>query len=87
MVNLRVMMLVAAAFLLAGCTQPPSIVLFGAGFPDWLFCMIAGVMGTAGFHLLIGKLELRERFSPLVLSYCCMVALLSMLCWLFVFSH
>ncbi len=87
MVNPGLVIVATTAILLSGCVQPPSIVVFGAGFPDWLFCIIGGLLGTTFVHLLLSKLELRQRFSPLALSYCCMVALFSMLIWLFVFSH
>ncbi len=85
----RSRLLIAAPLflLLGGCAQPPSIVVFGAAFPDWLFCILAGVLGTTAFHLLLGRLKLQQHFSPLALSYSAMMALLSMLCWLIVFSR
>jgi len=65
----------------------PSLVLFGASFPDWLFCIVAGVMGTATIHSLMGKYGVRERLAPLALSYPALAALLAMLLWLAVFHQ
>lgn len=38
--------LLVSAILLTGCSLPPAIPVIGAYYPDWLFCIIAGVILT-----------------------------------------
>ena len=33
-----------ACILLAGCSQTPTIAMFGAYFPGWLFCIAGGIV-------------------------------------------
>jgi len=40
-----------AAVVLEGCAIAPSIGLLGAYFPDWLFCIIAGVVLAVALFL------------------------------------
>ncbi len=77
--------LIPVVLLLSGCSTSPSLVLFGAAFPDWLFCMVGGVVATTAIHVILGKHSLRERIAPLALSYPALTGLLAMLLWLVVF--
>lgn len=77
--------LILVVLLLSGCSTSPSLVLFGAAFPDWLFCMVGGVVAITAIHVTLGKYSLRERIAPLALSYPALTGLLAMLLWLVVF--
>ncbi|MDY7791317.1 YtcA family lipoprotein [Burkholderia ubonensis] len=77
----------AASLSLAGCASAPSLVVFGAAFPDWLFCIVFGVLGTVIVHVVLGKRGKRALLAPLAISYPALCALLAMAFWLFFFPH
>ena len=79
--------LLLAALPLAGCRLAPSIVLFGAGFPDWLFCMAGGVIATVAVHLALGASKRVALLEPLPLSYPALTAIFAVLIWLLVFHQ
>lgn len=73
--------------LLTGCSPAPSMVVFGASFPDWLFCLCGGVAGMVAIHLLLRTPEKRAWLAPQLLTYPALTALIAMLTWLLVFPH
>jgi len=73
--------------LLGGCAFAPSIPLFGAAFPDWLFCVIAGVAATVVVHVVLGRCGLRPALAPHAISYPALSAVLAMAAWLIFFSR
>ncbi|WP_440489386.1 YtcA family lipoprotein [Serratia nevei] len=75
------------ALLLTGCSPAPSIVVFGASFPDWLFCLCGSVAGMVAIHLLLRTPEKRAWLAPQLLTYPALTALIAMLIWLLVFPH
>ncbi|KAB0529820.1 MULTISPECIES: YtcA family lipoprotein [Pseudomonas] len=79
--------LLLVSLLLGGCSISPSLVLFGAAFPDWLFCIVGGILGVTIIHLFLGLYNAHERFSPLALSYPALTSLLVTLLWLAVFHQ
>lgn len=70
---------------LTGCSPAPSVVFFGASFPDWLLCTGIGVTGMTLLHLLSSNLHKTGWLSPAVVVYPCVTALISMLTWLIFF--
>lgn len=70
---------------LTGCSPAPSVVFFGASFPDWLLCSAMGCAGMTLLHVLAGKLRKTEWLAPAVVVYPCVTALISMLSWLIFF--
>ncbi|MGU7779043.1 YtcA family lipoprotein [Burkholderia sp. PU8-34] len=78
---------IAASLLLEGCAPAPSVAVFGAGFPDWLFCIVGGVLGTVIVHVALGKAGKRGFLAPLAISYPALSALLAMAFWLLFFPH
>lgn len=69
-------------FLLSGCTFSPAIPVIGAYYPDWLFCIIGGVLLTLIIRrVLIRKNSLAHLGFP-GLIYTALFALFSMLLWL-----
>ncbi|CAB3807485.1 hypothetical protein LMG28614_06611 [Paraburkholderia ultramafica] len=75
------------SLLLCGRTFAPSIALFGAGFPDWVFCIAGGVAATSVVHVALGRRGVRSWIAPLAVSYPALSASLAMAAWLIIFSH
>ncbi|ASO63542.1 YtcA family lipoprotein [Salmonella enterica] len=75
--------LLFSAVLLTGCSLPPAIPIIGAYYPDWLFCIIAGVILT----LVTRRILLRKYQTPPLAGviYTALFALYSMLFWLVFF--
>ncbi|ELL5148988.1 hypothetical protein Q4667_001616 [Salmonella enterica] len=75
--------LLFSAVLLTGCSLPPAIPIIGAYYPDWLFCIIAGVILT----LVTRRILLRKYQTPPLAGviYTALLALYSMLFWLVFF--
>ena len=84
---LRLVTLSAVGLLLGGCTSSPSIPVFGAAFPDWLFCIVGGVAATVVVHVTLGRRGARTLLEPVALSYPALCALVAMAAWLIFFSH
>ena len=76
-----------ASSLLAGCTLAPSISVLGAYFPDWLFCIIAGVGLTVIIHAIESKNNLGAWLAPVALTYPMLTALFSLTVWLIFFQN
>jgi len=70
--------------LVSGCTSSPSI---GAYFPDWLFCIVAGVVLTVVIYLIAKRLRADRLMGPSAVVYPTLVALLSLVVWLMFFQH
>ncbi|WP_077264254.1 YtcA family lipoprotein [[Enterobacter] lignolyticus] len=77
----------AALLSLTGCAPAPSIVLFGAAFPDWLLCTGAGVAGMILLHVVSVRRKKTQWLQPAAVVYPCVTALIAMLTWLLVFPH
>jgi len=73
-----------AACLLSACSVSPSLPVFGASLPDWLFCLIAGVMATWCLHLILVKKN-KRYFAPHIIGYPLLTALIAMVVWLLIF--
>jgi hypothetical protein len=76
-----------AVLLLSGCAFAPSVNLFGAAFPDWLFCLVGAILGTVVVHVVLSKRGSIALLHPLSLSYLSLTTLLALLFWLVFFSH
>ncbi|WP_411749803.1 YtcA family lipoprotein [Serratia marcescens] len=63
------------------------MVVLGASFPDWLFCLGGGVAGMVAIHLLLRTPEKRAWLAPQLLTYPALTSLIAMLIWLLVFPH
>lgn len=77
----------AASLFLEGCAPAPSVAVFGAGFPDWLFCIVGGIAATSIVHVVLGKVGKRGILVPLAISYPALSALFAMAFWLLFFPH
>lgn len=80
-------LVILASSLLTGCTLAPSISVLGAYFPDWLFCIVAGVSLTVIIHLIQSKKNLGSWLAPMALTYPVLTALFSLTVWLIFFQN
>jgi len=76
-----------AAVLVSGCASSPSIGVLGAYFPDWLLCIVAGVVLTVVIYLIVKRLQADHLMGPSAVVYPTLVALLSLAVWLMLFQH
>jgi hypothetical protein len=80
-------MAATAAVLLSGCANSPSIAVLGAYFPDWLFCMVAGVALTVVIYLIANRLQAGQLIGPSAIVYPTLVTFLSLAVWLVLFKY
>jgi hypothetical protein len=78
---------VAAAMLTAGCASAPSINVLGAYFPDWLFCIVVGVVLAVIIYLILGRTPYVDRVGPAAVIYPALVTFLALVVWLIFFQH
>lgn len=72
---------------LSGCSNAPSIPVLGAYFPDWLFCILAGMLLAFVLQALLARSGYAAWLVPSVLTYPVLAALLSMSTWLLFFQN
>src|SRR5699024_1713885 len=73
--------------LCSGCAMSPSLPLFGAAFPDCLFCMVGGGTAPVITHVMLSKTKRTALLHPLALSYPGLAAIFSVLIWFAFFYH
>ncbi|CAN7326553.1 YtcA family lipoprotein [Caballeronia sp. LjRoot31] len=78
---------VLVSMCVTGCSRSPSVNVLGAYFPDWLFCIIAGVVLTIIFHVIVQRTHRGLWFGPPALVYPALVTLLALVVWLIFFQH
>jgi hypothetical protein len=76
-----------AALLTAGCANSPSINVLGAYFPDWLFCIVAGVVLTIVGYVALARIGDSTRFGPPAVIYPSLVAFFALVVWLIFFQQ
>lgn len=76
-----------AATLTSGCVNAPSIGVLGAYFPDWLFCIVAGVVLTVIIHLILKRSQTNQLIGPAAVVYPTLVTFLALAIWLMFFQH
>ncbi|MGF6755718.1 YtcA family lipoprotein [Paraburkholderia sp. GAS42] len=76
-----------AAVLVSGCAGSPSIGVLGAYFPDWLFCIVAGVVLTVVIYLVFKRFQAGHLLGPSAVVYPTLVTFLSLAVWLMLFQH
>jgi hypothetical protein len=82
---------IATAAIIAGlvsaCTSSPSIGVLGAYFPDWLFCIVAGVVLTVVIYVIAARLQAGHLMGPSAVVYPTLVVFLALAVWLMLFQH
>jgi len=78
----------ALPLVLGGCSQgAPSLVLFGAFFPAWMFCAVLGIVAAIGARAVFVATDLSYVF-PYQLLVCTSIGLVfALLLWLIWFGH
>lgn len=76
-----------SALLESGCTISPSVNVLGAYFPDWLFCIVAGVVLTVVVYQVLARLPERRWFGPSAVVYPTLAALFALVTWLLFFQQ
>jgi YtcA family len=83
-----VCLVLALGAALPGCAAaPPSIVVLGASFPDWLFCITGGVVATAIVHLAMARARRLAWLAPPAVTYPALTATLAALAWVLFFRR
>ncbi|MBV8646882.1 YtcA family lipoprotein [Paludibacterium sp.] len=75
------------ALLMSGCANAPSINVLGAYFPDWLFCIVAGVLLAIVVYRILQHRQRGTLLGPPVVVYPSLVTLFSLVFWLAIFQH
>ncbi len=76
-----------AAVLVSGCAYAPSLSVLGAYFPDWLFCIVAGVLLTVVIYLILKRFQAGLLLGPSAVVYPTLVTFLALAVWLMLFQH
>jgi hypothetical protein len=74
---------------LGGCTVQgaPSLILFGAYFPDWMFCAVIGIVGALAARIAMVPTGLSE-ILPFQLFVCSSIGLIvAIFAWLLWFGR
>jgi hypothetical protein len=71
----------------SGCAAAPSVVVLGASFPDWLFCITAGVIATALVHLVLARGRRLAWLAPPGVTYPALTAAFAGVAWLVFFRR
>ncbi|WP_083321330.1 MULTISPECIES: YtcA family lipoprotein [Hafnia] len=79
--------LLLLSLLASGCSLSPVIPVFGAAFPSWFFCLLAGAFLLILCHIFIVRKGWQARFSPLVFSYLALLFLFAAILWFLFFAH
>lgn len=80
---------VLAALLLAGCTTAgaPTIPLFGAYFPSWLACTVAGILGAVLVRVVFVRAGIDDALPVRLPVYLCVAAIIGFLVSLLTFGR
>lgn len=75
------------AILMTGCSMSPSISVVGSYFPDWLFCIVGGIILTLIVRSLLIHTKNDHALGPPVMVNPTLATLFSLLIWLIFFQH
>ncbi|MCL6723084.1 MULTISPECIES: YtcA family lipoprotein [Enterobacter] len=82
----RLILLVVLASQISGCSaRSPSVNIFGAYFPDWLFCISGGCLASAAIYMILTKLGEHMWLTPFILTYPLLIVLFSTGFWILFF--
>ena len=84
---IRLLLIPVIASVLSGCALSPSIPVFGAAFPGWLFCLIGAALLLGLFHWLVARKQWQECLSPLIISYPGLLFLFAVILWFILFAN
>jgi hypothetical protein len=71
---------------LTACSDAPSVGVLGAYFPDWLFCIVGGVLLVACVHVLLSRSRRGDWLTPPAIVYPALTVLFSIALWVVGFN-
>ncbi|CAH1669872.1 YtcA family lipoprotein [Chelatococcus asaccharovorans] len=82
-------LILAACLPLAGCTSvgAPSLPLFGAYFPAWLACAVAGILGAVVIRVIFIPIGIDDVLPWRLLVYVCLALAIAFAVSRFVFGR
>ncbi len=66
---------------LTACSDAPSVGVLGAYFPDWLFCIVGGVLLVVCVHVLLSRSGRGAWLTPPAIVYPALTVLFSIALW------
>ena len=81
---LRLALNAVACGLLVGCSPAPTIAMFGAYFPGWLFCIAGGIVLALVTQAVLARRP--SLWQPPLLTFLTLVTLFSCVFWLLFFK-
>ncbi|MFM0339985.1 YtcA family lipoprotein [Paraburkholderia fungorum] len=70
-----------AMLMLTACSDAPSVGVLGAYFPDWLFCIVGGVLLVVCVHVLLSRSGRGAWLAPPAIVYPALTVLFSIALW------
>ncbi|MFM0097708.1 MULTISPECIES: YtcA family lipoprotein [Paraburkholderia] len=70
-----------ATLTLTACSDAPSVGVLGAYFPDWLFCIVGGVLLVVCVHVLLSRSGRGAWLTPPAIVYPALTVLFSIALW------
>ncbi|MFM0128892.1 YtcA family lipoprotein [Paraburkholderia sediminicola] len=70
-----------ATLTLTACSDAPSVGVLGAYFPDWLFCIVGGVLLVVGVHVLLSRSGRSAWLAPPAIVYPALTVLFAIALW------
>lgn len=71
----------------SGCANSPSINVLGAYFPEWMFCIVGGVLLTVALHAAFGRTRFAVWLRPTAVVYPAALLVFALLIWLISFQR
>jgi hypothetical protein len=78
---------VALALAVSGCSQAPTLDLFGSYFPAWMLCAVAGILAAVIIHQILALVGIHEYVLAPLLTYTGFAVSAALVFWLFWFGH
>ena len=83
----RIVIGVPSLLATSGCSHVPSIDILGAYFPDWMFCIVGGILMATFLSMAIPKVHgLKELRPESLLSHLALASIFAVLGWLVIFG-
>ncbi|MFY1664368.1 YtcA family lipoprotein [Pseudomonas sp. Pseu.R1] len=74
-----------SSLLLVACSNGPSVPVLGAYFPDWLFCIVGGVLFSLLFHALVNRYGASQWWGPSAITQFLLTTIVALSAWLLFF--
>ena len=79
-------LMLCGTLMLTACSDAPSIGVLGAYFPDWLFCIVGGVLLVVCVHVLLARSGRGVWLTPPAIVYPALTVLFSIALWVVGFN-